>query len=537
LNVLKPHLQITLSTLLASNTSQHEISRVTGIDRKTIRAYAKRWRDQQSNSPRVATGELDQIPPALPPQQAPKQSVSACEPYRAFIEEQLRLRRNYTAIYQDLVDIYGFTGAYNSVKRFAGKLCQTEPTQYDRLEFEPAEEAQVDYGDGALTRVSGTNRYKRPRLFIMTLRYSGRSFRRVVWKSSQEVWARLHEQAFRYFGGSTKYVVLDNLKEGVITPDIYEPKLNSVYAATLKHYGSVGDPARVCDPDRKGSVENAIGHTQATALKGRRFESIEEQNEFLEHWETRWAAQRIHGSHKRQVEARYQEERPLLNALPTTSMQYFKEFVRTVCDDTCVRVDHSSYAARPARIGDRVLVRLFDTYLQIHDLKTQALMRTHTRLTRPGSVALPKEERLFNPSRETQLLMSKATDIGPSALRLCQIWFNQEGRVGQRKLWGVVNLGDRLPKRMVNQACEIALQDGISSYKTIKALVEKLVADALAVLDTPCQGELALTQEHDLIRSGQEYGELFELATKQNAETLLNHQQEINPNDDEHDTN
>jgi hypothetical protein len=31
----------------------------------------------------------------------------------------------------------------------------------------------------------------------------------------------------------------------------------------------------VRDPDRKGTVEKAIQHTQDTALKGRRFESIE----------------------------------------------------------------------------------------------------------------------------------------------------------------------------------------------------------------------------------------------------------------------
>jgi len=89
--------------------------------------------------------------------------------------------------------------------------------------------------------------------------------------------------------------VLDNLKEGVVKPDLYEPELNKVYAATLQHYGVVADPARVRDPNRKGSVENAIGHTQATALKGRRFESLEEHNAFLEHWETKWAAPRIHG--------------------------------------------------------------------------------------------------------------------------------------------------------------------------------------------------------------------------------------------------
>jgi hypothetical protein len=41
-----------------------------------------------------------------------------------------------------------------------------------------------------------------------------------------------------------QYVVLDNLKHGVITPDIYEPELNAVYAAMLAHHGAVADPSR-----------------------------------------------------------------------------------------------------------------------------------------------------------------------------------------------------------------------------------------------------------------------------------------------------
>jgi len=32
------------------------------------------------------------------------------------------LRRNAVAIHQDLVDTHGFTGAYNTVKRFVAKL-------------------------------------------------------------------------------------------------------------------------------------------------------------------------------------------------------------------------------------------------------------------------------------------------------------------------------------------------------------------------------------------------------------------------------
>jgi transposase len=535
-NVLKPNQRATVYTLLERNTPGREIARITGIDRKTVRSYRTRWLIEISNSPGVATGSdpasntdagavATQIPPPWPPVPAPG-STSLCEVHREFIEAQLRLRRNATAIYQDLVDSHGYTGAYNSVKRFAAKLRHKEPEQFDRLSFLPGEEMQVDYGEGAPTMVPGTAnapRYKKPRLFVATLRHSRRSFRRVVWKSSQQVWAQLHEQAFRYFGGCTQYVVLDNLKEGVLKPDLYEPELNPVYAATLAHYGALADPARVRDPNRKGTVEHAIGHTQDTALKGKRFETIEAQNEFLERWETNWAAKRIHGTERRQVQAMFEEERPHLKPLPLLGMQYFSQQTRTVCDDSCVRVDHSSYAARPAAIGSKVLVRIYERRIEIRNLQG-ALLRTHTKAERPGSVVLPMDERVFNPSRETRQILRQARQIGEHASRLCELMFAAEGRVGQRKLWGIVGLTKRYPAQCINTACAQALEQGVYSYKRVQALSERLFASAMAALDDGANHEANngsqaqagandlganLAQQHELIRQADEYADLF----------------------------
>ncbi len=528
MNVLKPNQRATVYTLLERNTTGREIARITGIDRKTVRSYRTRWLAEIANSPGVATGSVApnaihraQIPPPWPP--APVSgSTSLCEVHREFIEAQLRLRRNATAIYQDLVDLHGFTAAYNSVKRFVRSLRHQEPEQFDRLSFLPGEEMQVDYGEGALTLVPGTAnapRYKRPRLFVATLRHSRRSFRRVVWKSSQQVWAQLHEQAFRYFGGCPQYVVLDNLKEGVLKPDLYEPELNPVYAAMLTHYGVVADPARVRDPNRKGTVEHAIGHTQATALKGKRFESIEAQNECLEHWETNWAAKRIHGTERRQVQAMFEEERAHLKALPLLGMQYFSQETRTVCDDSCVRVAHSSYAARPAAIGSKVLVRIFERRIEILDLQG-VLLRTHTKAERPGTVVLPMDERVFNPSRETRLILRQARQIGQHASRLCELMFAAEGRVGQRKLWGIVGLTKRYPAQCINTACAQALEQGVYSYKRVQALSERLFADAMAAMhDGANDASQAhsgaavlganLAQQHALIRQADEYADLF----------------------------
>lgn len=54
-----------------------------------------------------------------------------------------------------------------------------------------------------------------------------------MWKADQQSWARLHEEAFRTLGGASKYVALDNLEQGVIRPDLYEPQLNPIYDALL----------------------------------------------------------------------------------------------------------------------------------------------------------------------------------------------------------------------------------------------------------------------------------------------------------------
>ena len=537
MNVLKQHLQSAIFTLLERGVSQHRIHELTGIDRKTIRRYQALHEAQQAggaNSSTAATiGSGDPVVAQIPPSQipplprppasggAPVSSFnfarSASEPYREWIEQQVRLKRNAQAIYQDLVDQHGFTASYESVKRFVRALRHVDPKQFDRLEFAAGEEAQVDYGEGALTRDPKTGRYRRPRLFVMTLRYSRRSFRRVVWKSSKQVWAQLHEEAFRYFGGSVSYVVLDNLREGVITPDLYEPEINRLYAAMLEHYGVIADPARVRDPNRKGSVENAIQHTQNTALAGRRFESLDAQNEFLMHWEENWAAKRIHGRARRQVEAMFQEEKPHLRPLPITGFRYFTEVVRTVWDDTTVSVERSNYAARPAPIGSLVCVRIYDTTIEIRDRRSQELLRTHPRHIEPGSLELPESERPFNPSRQTSLALASATDIGPQTKTLCQHLFDAEGRVGHRGMWGIVALAKKYPAWLVEQACDHALRHHLYRYRQVRAVVERLFEQALERLDRAPQLALPLTQEHALIRPGDEYGEFFNVGAQHSA--------------------
>ena len=179
--------------------------------------------------------------------------------------------------------------------------------------------------------------------------------------------------------------MLDNLKQGVISPICTSPLYNPLYAAMLAHYGAVADAARVVDPNRKGTVENAIQHTQSTALKGRKFESIEEQNTWLAHWEERWAAPRIHGRKKRQVLAMFAEEKPALKALPASASATSARPPTPSMTAALVQVLRSYYAAIPASPGDIVTVRLYDHDIEILDGAGSAAAPSSAFVRDPGT--------------------------------------------------------------------------------------------------------------------------------------------------------
>jgi transposase len=243
----------------------------------STKGKAKARTAKPANESAVTTGfgvELSDLEHE-PPQPVP--SISLCEAFRDAIELGLSQGRNAMGIWQDLVSESGFNGGYQTVKRFVRKLRGNQPPQPRAVIITaPGEESQVDYGTGPMVRHARTRKYRRTRLFVLTLGYSRKAVRLLTFQSSSRIWTELHEQAFRRLGGSTRIVVLDNLKEGVLVPDIYDPTLNPLYRDVLTHYGCVALPCRIQDPDRKGKVERGVGHAKNTPLKGKRFESLEE---------------------------------------------------------------------------------------------------------------------------------------------------------------------------------------------------------------------------------------------------------------------
>jgi len=68
-----------------------------------------------------------------------------------------------------------------------------------------------------MVRDPDSGKYRRTRLFVLTLGCSRKCVRLLAFKSSTRVWAELHETAFAGWR-STLVIVLDNLREGVLSP-------------------------------------------------------------------------------------------------------------------------------------------------------------------------------------------------------------------------------------------------------------------------------------------------------------------------------
>ena len=345
----------------------------------------------------------------------------------------------------------------------------------------PGEEGQVDYGDGAMVRHPGTGKYRRTRLFVFTLGYSRKSVRLLTFESSARRWAELHEAAFRRLGGAVRVVVLDNLREGVLTPDLYDPALNPLYRDVLAHYGAVALPCRVGDPDRKGKVESAIGHTQATPLKGLRFESLAEGQAYLDRWEARWADTRIHGTTKRQVAAMFAEERPTLLPLPLEPFRYYRYGTRTVHLDGCVEVDRAYYAAPPGWIGRAVAVQWDGQQVRLLD---PAHRPAAPRASPAAAGALcdpPGRPVAADAARPPSRYWPAPRARAPGSATLCDSIHRRDGPPGVRRILGIIALIKKYGPAVVDDACAAALECGATTYRFVRRYLEHRPAAPLTL--------------------------------------------------------
>src|SRR5438309_3691162 len=281
--------------------------------------------------------------------------------------------------------------------------------------------------------------------------------------------------------------------------------INPLYGDVLKHYGAVALPCRVRDPDRKGKVESGVGHAQKTPLQGKRFETLEEAQAYLDHWEERWADTRIHGTTKRQVLAMFAEEKPAMLPLPLEPFRYFQYGKRKVNLDGCVEVDAAYYSAPPGWIGQEIPVQWDHRYVRLLHPQTGELLREHLPQVR-GKHRIKDEDRPKQTPPGTQYLLLRAGRAGQQIGAVCRRMYAEEGQVAVRRIQGVMAMAKKHGSAMVEDACAVALEASASNYyRFVRRYLER-----------GPQLPLSLRQVDPLIRELTEYRDFIQRKTQEN---------------------
>lgn len=505
-NILKVHEQNTIQQLAAQGWSRRRIAQHLQIDRKTVRRYLK----AAAKSPTISTpGNEVKIPPISTPGDinGPELVVSAiraeagrpsfCEPHRQRIECKLDAGLSAQRIYQDLVCEVGFSGSYQSVKRFVRQLRQEHPERVWRIEVDPGEEVQIDFGSGAPV-IEADGRRRRPWILRVVLSYSRKAYSEAVFHQSTENFIRCLENAFRVFGGVPKILNLDNLRAAVLKADWFDPELNPKLLAFCQHYGCSVLPCRPRVPEHKGKTENGICYLKGNALRGRTFPSLPAENAFLQNWEKTVADVRIHGTTRQQVAARFAQERPSLLPLPPGLFPCFQEGKRTVHRDSYVEVDKAYYTVPTEYIGQEVWVRWDSREVRIFNQRWQQI-RLHAHL-QPGQFdkVLGLGGGTGPLERQLAYWLKRAHELGGPCGQWCQGVLQQKGPLGLRSIMGLVSLTDRHSFKSLNDACASALSRGVWRLRDVRALLEQRHREV--------QTHLSFAQSHPLIRNLAEYG-------------------------------
>jgi len=298
-NQIKMAVRDSILTLYDRGMPQRRIARELGINRETV---SRHIRGAHSNPPSPAISPIGNLPgddskPAIPPAGAEaaegsKPAISPigksgrrsdCDPFRAAIDTGIEKGLSAQRLFQDLRADHGFTGGYDSVKRYVRRLTAGQTERVYRMECEPGAEAQVDFGLGAPVLVDG--RKRRTWVFRIVLSHSRKAYSEAVRHQTTEEFIRCLENAFRHFGGVPRMLVIDNLRAAVQQADWYEPELTPKMAEFCRHYGIVVLPTRPYTPEHKGKVESSVKYVKSNALKARVFASLAEENQFLLWWE------------------------------------------------------------------------------------------------------------------------------------------------------------------------------------------------------------------------------------------------------------
>lgn len=291
----------------------------------------------------------------------------------------------------------GYQGGHSILGDYLRQIRPKHKAAFLSLTFEPAECAQVDWGCYGTIGVGKTRR--KLNFFVMVLCYSRMMYVQFSLSQSMEHFLDAHQNAFEYFGGVPKKIMVDNCKVAVLEHRNQEaPKFNLHYLDFAQHYGFKIKACGVRKPYQKGRVESAVAYVKKNFLNGRQLTTLSALNNESKVWLDTVANPRIHGQTKKPPIELLSQEKPCL--IPLNAKAYDVGRVVNCSSSKCFQVafDSNRYSVPSEYAQQKLILKAYpqEVCLFYQDKPIAQHLRCYDR-----------NQRIEDPDHDRQLLQQR----------------------------------------------------------------------------------------------------------------------------------
>lgn len=413
----------------------------------------------------------------------PQQSSTA-EPWRPRIEALLRKGAGPQAIHDRLrLEDPDFSASLSAVKRLCLRLrqeCGIRPEDVAiRVETEPGEVAQVDFGYAGKLYDPERGVFRKAWIFVLVLGHSRHMWAELVFDQKIETWLRLHVDAFQALGAVPRLLVPDNLKTAVVRAAFgldEQPTLQRSYVELARHYGFRVEPTPPHQPQKKGKVESGVKYAKNNFLKTLETRDVQHARLELRRWLHEIAGRRIHGTTgKRPAEVFEKVEQPAMLPLPARPFQLVVWKAAKVHRDSHIQIDRAFYSVPWRFLHQTVWARCTANSVTIYHQEER--LHAHGRVPRGKRSTVPEhlpDHRGDLRERSRSFWEERAGRLGTEVLDYVRFVFDSDDVLSKlRTVQGAVKLLEDHPKTRARAACRRALYFGNPSYGALKRILRE----------------------------------------------------------------
>lgn len=372
--------------------------------------------------------------------------------------------------------------SYTTFKRFAREhgITTRAKSSTCRIEIPPGSQIQIDYAKVGYLFDPLTNKRKTVYAFIGTLGNSRHKFVEYVFSQNQQSFSASHVKMFNFFGGSAQSLRIDNLKSGVIKPDLYEPQLNRTYREMAEYYDIFIDTCRVATPKDKPIVERDVQTIREEFRKmivKKPSITISELNKEILNWIINIYGQRKHGTTQlKPYESFLSEERPLLKPLPREPFEASQWKEAKVHPDHYIQVNKKAYSVPHAYVGKKVWVKVTGKLVYVYyndQLIKQHIIPNGFRQTDLND--FPDNMQHAMDTGMPMYLRMKAKQICPEFGELINNVLSPHAYINMRKAQSLISIAQKHPAELISKASLAAQSDYRRVHpKLFMSIIEKI---------------------------------------------------------------